>query len=273
MPTAATRGKILVVLPTLGDRIESLEETLEHRRAAANRGRPHARRDPARGRRRRLAPWRRRSAPSSCTTRAAASPRPSTSASALPPTRSTTPGSATTISSAKAASAPCATCSTPILRPSSRTAAATTSTPRAARSAPRGQGARRSGCCPGARTSSRTPVDHQARRAARDRALRPLAQVRDGPRRVPVVAPPWPVPLDPHERVGLPVASRLADGGQPGGIQPRGPRGQGPPPASLAAAHQPRLEHAGRVGCRGRRRVRCHDARVDSPHETTRENS
>ncbi len=29
VPAAATRGKILVVLPTLGDRIESLEETLE----------------------------------------------------------------------------------------------------------------------------------------------------------------------------------------------------------------------------------------------------
>ena len=66
-------------------------------------------------------------------------------------------------------------------------------------------------------------LDHPARCAARDRTLRPLAQVRHGPRRVPVVAPPRPVPLDPHERVGLPLASRLAHGGQPGGIQPGGP--------------------------------------------------
>ena len=62
------------------------------------------------------------------------------------------------------------------------------------------------------------------------------------------------VPLDPHERVGVPLASGLADGGQPRGIEPRGPGGQGAAPAGLAAPRQPRLEHPRRVGSGVRRR-------------------
>ena len=97
-------------------------------------------------------------AAASCTIHVAASPRPSTSEFALQRTRSTTPGSAMTISSATADCASCGTYSTGLhgsrrvrrLRLHRRA--------RVVPSARRGPDARRGGYCPGDRISSRTPA-------------------------------------------------------------------------------------------------------------------